>query len=117
MDVAVKRVYEPASGEVGTRILVDRLWPRGIAREKASWSHWLRDLAPSDALRRLYGHDPAKWEEFRARYAAELDAVPQAMAELAALARQGRVTLLYSSRERELNNAVALRELLLARAA
>lgn len=117
MEIAVKRVYLPADPGDGERVLVDRLWPRGIAKEKASWTHWLRDLAPSDALRKWYGHDPAKWPEFQSRYAAELEAQPGALADLAALARRGRITLLFSSREEQLNNAVALRDYLVAHAA
>jgi uncharacterized protein YeaO (DUF488 family) len=108
MRITVKRVYAPPSDADGLRILVDRLWPRGLTKDAARLDAWMRDLAPSNDLRRWYGHDPAKWAEFQARYAAELDALPDKVAELAALIHGKPATFLYSSTEERLNNAVAL---------
>lgn len=110
MNVVIKRVYEPPSPEDGRRILVDRLWPRGIA--KAKIDHWAKGTAPSNELRKWYQHDPAKWDEFKRRYFAELDAAPGAVQSLRDSVESGNVTFLYSSKELELNNAVALREYL-----
>lgn len=115
MSLRVKRVYEAASDDDGTRVLVDRLWPRGVRKEAARIDRWLKDIAPSDALRRWYGHDPAKWPEFQKRYGAELRLASGVVAELQALARRGRVTLLFSSRELRYNNAVALQAYLTRR--
>jgi uncharacterized protein YeaO (DUF488 family) len=108
----VKRVYEPPDAADGTRILVDRLWPRGLAKARARIDYWARTVAPSTKLRQWYGHVPAKWEEFRRRYFVELDANPAGLAELRQHLGQGTVTLLYSSVEERLNNAHALREYL-----
>ncbi len=108
----VKRVYDPPAAADGCRVLVDRLWPRGLSKERAALDHWLRDLAPSDALRQWYGHDAAKWQEFRHRYFAELREQEAALDELLNLCAAGTVTLLFGSRELELNNAVALRDYL-----
>lgn len=110
--VRIKRIYDAADPADGRRILVDRLWPRGVSREKALADDWLKDLAPSDELRRWFGHDPARWPEFQARYRAELSSQGQRLAELRALADRGPVTLLYAARDSEHNNAVVLRELL-----
>ena len=110
MPLRVKRVYEEAEAGDGLRVLVDRLWPRGLAKTKAGIDLWLRELSPSTELRKWYGHDPARWEEFKARYFGELDRHGRAIAELVDPARTGTVTLLYGSRERRLNNAVALKE-------
>jgi uncharacterized protein YeaO (DUF488 family) len=93
-------------------VLVDRLWPRGLTPQKASADLWLRELAPSARLRRWYGHDPRRWEEFRQRYRAELEHAPQALRTLRELRRRGRVTLLFAARSREQNNAVVLRDFL-----
>jgi uncharacterized protein YeaO (DUF488 family) len=109
--VRLKRAYDPAGPEDGTRILVDRLWPRGLSRDEAKVDHWLKDVAPSTELRRWFGHDPAKWTEFRRRYEAELAGNP-ALEELRALIRRDRhVTLLFGARDVEHNNAVVLRDL------
>ena len=106
----LKRIYAPPAKSDGFRILVDRLWPRGLSKQKAKVDHWLRDIAPSTALRRWYGHDPARWPEFRRRYAGELKAQPGALKELQALLKaHPTVTLLFSSKEEKLNNAVALK--------
>jgi uncharacterized protein YeaO (DUF488 family) len=108
---AVKRVYEPASASDGVRILVDRLWPRGIAKDKARIDLWLKELAPSHALRKRFHGKPEDWKEFRAAYAAELAAAPaEAIAELRRRLRAGPVTLLYAARDERHNNAVALKE-------
>jgi uncharacterized protein YeaO (DUF488 family) len=110
MPVSIKRVYDPPEASDGRRVLVDRLWPRGLAKAKARVDHWAKDLAPSAALRRWFGHDPAKWPEFRRRYRAELRAHADAVAELARGARRGRVTLLYAASDERHNNAVVLAE-------
>lgn len=112
MDVRIKRVYEEPSSEDGQRILVDRLWPRGISKERARLTLWARDIAPSTELRKWYGHDPKKWEEFKRRYFKELDANPKGVEELISYVRKGRVTLVYSSTEPKINNAAALKEYL-----
>lgn len=108
----VKRVYDTPEASDGRRILVDRLWPRGLSREKAAVDVWLKEVAPSNELRKWYEHDPEKWEEFRRRYFAELDANETAVAELRREVGKGSATLLFGSKEAELNNAVALREYL-----
>ena len=111
MRVLLKRAYAPPARSDGLRILVDRLWPRGVSRAEAGIDLWLKEVAPSTALRRWFGHDPGKWAEFRRRYRAELDASP-ALAELRTLARKGNVTLVYSARDELHNDAVVLKELL-----
>jgi len=111
--VKVKRIYEPRKKSDGTRILVDRLWPRGLSKKKAAINEWMKDVAPSDALRKWFGHDPAKWSEFRTRYRAELKRKPEQLKRLRALARGGSVTLVYSAHDEKHNNAVALRNVLL----
>jgi uncharacterized protein YeaO (DUF488 family) len=112
MTIRTKRIYDPAARSDGRRILVDRLWPRGVSKADAKVDFWARAIAPSDRLRTWYRHDPAKWPEFRTRYFAELDANPDGVAELRAQLGSGTVTLLFSSRETDLNNARALREYL-----
>lgn len=112
MPIRTKRIYEPPARGDGRRILVDRLWPRGLSKTAARIDYWAKDIAPSTRLRQWYGHDPAKWKEFRRRYFAELDANPQGLAELRRHLGRGTVTLLFSSREERLNNAMALREYL-----
>ncbi|MCR9093952.1 MAG: DUF488 family protein [bacterium] len=115
IELVTKRVYEPASDDDGKRILIDRLWPRGLSREKARIDYWAKDAAPSDALRKWYQHDPEKWERFRERYFAELDARPEAVDALRAELVPGRNSIVFGSRERDLNNARALVEYLEAR--
>jgi uncharacterized protein YeaO (DUF488 family) len=110
--VRLKRVYDPPDADDGIRILVDRLWPRGLSKEKARIDHWARELAPSDDLRRWYNHEPARWPEFQSRYAAELRAQPEAVAELRRRTLHGTVTFLFSSRETQKNNAAALKRLI-----
>ena len=112
IDLMIKRVYAPQSDADGFRVLIDRLWPRGLSKAKAAVDLWLRDIAPSTALRTWFNHDPARWIEFRRRYAAELDRIPSVVDQLLAQARQGRVTLLYSAQHETCNNAVALNEYL-----
>ncbi len=112
MSIRIKRVFEaPAKGD-GRRILVDRLWPRGISKEKGKIDLWIKDLAPSTDLRKWYSHDPEKWPEFKARYFAELDGNLDKVRELLTYLGRGTVTFLFSSKERHLNNAVALKEYL-----
>ena len=106
--ISVKRVYSPASAEDGQRFLVDRLWPRGIKKEDLKMQAWIKEAAPSDDLRHWYGHDPDKWCEFNKRYFDELDGNPEAWHPLLEAARKGNITLLFSSKELELNNAVSL---------
>ena len=103
-----KRVYEPPAPADGLRVLVDRLWPRGVKKDQAAIDLWLKDAAPSGELRRWFGHDPARWDEFRRRYFRELDANRAASAPL--FDHRGRVTLLFAARDAEHNNAVALAE-------
>lgn len=113
--IRVKRVYERATRDDGSRFLVDRLWPRGLKKESLQLEGWLKDVAPSDALRRWFGHDPKKWKEFHRRYFAQLDDNPNAWQRILEAARKGRVALLYSARDPEHNNAVALRDYLIAK--
>jgi uncharacterized protein YeaO (DUF488 family) len=105
----VKRAYEPASREDGARFLVERLWPRGVKKSQLRLDGWLKDVAPSTALRQWFAHDPAKWGQFQRRYVAELKERPNALSPLVEAARRGRVTLVFSSRDTRHNNAVALR--------
>ena len=115
MRIRTKRVYETPARSDGRRILIDRLWPRGVSKAAAKIDFWAKSVAPSNELRRWYGHEPAKWEEFRRRYFAELKANPAGMAELRAHLGRGTVTVVFGSKETRLNNATALREYLSAR--
>ncbi len=110
--IQTKRAYEHASKTDGARILVERLWPRGIKKEALSLDTWLKDVAPSTELRQWFQHDPAKWREFRKRYSRELEEHPEPWQQLLSRARRGRLTLVYSSHDEEHNNAVALKEFL-----
>ncbi|MEZ4377213.1 MAG: DUF488 domain-containing protein [Gemmatimonadales bacterium] len=110
--ISIKRAYEPPDISDGHRFLIDRLWPRGIPRTELRIEAWLRDLAPSNALRRAFGHEPAKWSEFRKAYLAELRAVPPGVQQLLEAARTGPVTLVYGARDERHNNAVVVREYL-----
>lgn len=112
MDLRAKRAYEPASDEDGHRVLIDRLWPRGLSRERARLDGWEKDLAPSGELRRWFGHDPDRFEEFRRRYLEELGHNRPLIAELRRRARNGTLTLVYSARDTEHNDAVVLTEVL-----
>lgn len=111
----VKRAYDEPAHDDGVRILVDRLWPRGLPKAKASIDLWLKDLAPSTTLRRWFNHQPTKWAEFRLRYARELDAKDRAIAALRGAARRGRITLLFGARSTEHNHAIALQAYLARR--
>ncbi|HTG80791.1 MAG TPA: DUF488 domain-containing protein [Geobacteraceae bacterium] len=110
--VGIKRIYEPPVPEDGKRILVDRLWPRGLSKDDARLDEWLKEVAPSDELRRWFGHDPAKWEEFRRRYRQELKTQGEILERLRNEARKGTVTLLFAAKDEERNNAVVLKEML-----
>jgi uncharacterized protein YeaO (DUF488 family) len=106
--IRISRVYDPPSPEDGTRVLVDRLWPRGMSKEKAKIDVWLRDISPSPELRTWFGHQPERWEGFLERYRAELEAHPEAVDRLLKIASEGPVTLVYSARDPEHNQAVAI---------
>lgn len=112
-EIRIKRVYEPPEDHDGFRVLVDRLWPRGLTKEQVRADLWLRDVAPSTALRKWFAHDPSKWDEFKRRYFAELAQKPDSVQVLLEKAAQGPVTLLYSAHDPEHNQAVALKEYLL----
>ncbi len=112
MKIQTKRAYDPPAAEDGERYLVDRLWPRGLQREALHLDGWLKEIAPSDALRKWFAHDPVRWEEFRRRYDQELDANIENWQPLLEIARHGVVTLVYSAKDREHNQAVALKEYL-----
>lgn len=110
MKLHLKRVYEPPAEDDGLRVLVDRLWPRGMKKEKAAVDIWLKDIAPSPALRKWFGHDPKKWTEFRHRYRTELSERKEVVEELRERGGKGRVTLLYGARDEVHNQAVVLKE-------
>ena len=112
MRLMTKRIYDPPAKSDGRRILIDRLWPRGLTKAAARIDHWVREIAPSNELRRWYAHDHAKWPEFRKRYFAELDANPDGVSALKAALGKGPATFLFSSKEERLNNATALVEYL-----
>lgn len=111
--ITVRRVYEGPSRSDGYRVLVDRVWPRGVSKDAAAVDAWLKSVAPSTELRKWFDHDPARWGEFRRRYFAELDEGPEGLDDLLERARTGTVTLVYSARDTEHNQAVALREWLM----
>jgi uncharacterized protein YeaO (DUF488 family) len=115
--IQIKRVYDAPTQADGRRILVDRLWPRGLTKEKAKIEYWAKDISPSNELRKWYGHEPGKWEEFKKRYFAELGENKVAVDELLELMGKGPVTFVYSSTERTINNAEALKIYLEAKAA
>lgn len=106
--IKLKRAYEEAAPSDGTRYLVDRIWPRGVKKDSLQIAGWLKDVAPSDALRRWFSHDPAKWTEFQRKYFAELDSNTDSWEPILSAARKGTVTLVYSAHDAEHNNAVAL---------
>lgn len=114
-NVRLKRAYEPPAADDGARILIDRLWPRGVKKEDAAIDEWLKEIAPSTELRKWFGHDPERWPEFRRRYQSELRRHPDGFERLRALARRGRITLVYAAHDEAHNDAVVLRDLLLAR--
>jgi uncharacterized protein YeaO (DUF488 family) len=112
MPVRTKRVYEDAVPSDGYRVLIDRIWPRGVTRDAARLDEWARDLAPSTELRRFFDHDPARFEEFRRRYVEELEPQARKVNELRSLAQKGTVTIVFAARDREHSNAAVLAELL-----
>jgi uncharacterized protein YeaO (DUF488 family) len=113
--IQLKRAYEKAEKADGERFLVDRLWPRGVTKATLAIAAWLKEASPSNELRKWYGHEPAKWNEFRKHYFADLEKTPEAWQPLVDAARKGTITLVYSSQELERNNAVALREFLMGK--
>lgn len=113
--ITLKRVYDPVSPADGTRFLVERLWPRGMSKQRLQLSAWLKEVGPSTELRQWFNHDPLKWPQFRTRYFRELDARPESWAPILTAARRGPVALVYSSHDREHNNAIALKEYLQAK--
>jgi uncharacterized protein YeaO (DUF488 family) len=114
MSVIIKRVYDSANESDGERVLVDRLWPRGVSKEKARIDLWAKDIAPSDELRRWFSHDPSRWDEFRERYIAEVSTKEneQILSDLTARAVEGTLTLVYAARDTAHNNAVVLKEII-----
>ena len=112
IDVRLKRAYEPAASSDGYRVLIDRLWPRGVRRDAARLDEWARELAPSGELRRWFDHDPARFAEFRRRYTAELGGQEEKLRELRRRARAGRLTLVYAAHDEEHNDAVVLAQIL-----
>ena len=115
MSVRIKRVYDEPAADDGERILVDRLWPRGISKEKAAFDEWMKEVAPTSELRKWFDHRPERWDEFKERYRAELQGNP-AVEALRARVAAGRVTLLYGSRNREFNHAAVLADFLAEKA-
>ncbi len=111
----LRRAYDPPTRNDGYRVLVDRIWPRGVSRDDAAIDHWAREMAPSDDLRRWFNHDPGRWDEFQRRYRAELEAHDDALDTLVDRVGQGRVTLVYGARDQRHNNAVVLRDVIEAR--
>jgi len=112
-DIRLKRAYEPPAATDGTRVLIDRLWPRGVKKQTAEIDHWLKDIAPSTELRRWFGHDVRLWEEFQRRYRAEVKHHAEQFEKLLRLTREGTVTLVFGARDEEHNDAVVLKQILL----
>lgn len=112
MHIIIKRVYEKPSKEDGKRILIDRLWPRGLTKEKAQIALWLKDIAPSTTLRKWFGHDPTKWIEFKKRYIAEIRKNTSVLAQLEEQLKKGKASLVYAAKDEEHNDAVVLKEYL-----
>ena len=110
--IQTKRVYEPPAPEDGARLLVDRLWPRGVKKEKLQLTGWLKEVAPGASLCQWFHHDPARWKEFQRQYVAELKANPKAWQPILQAARDGKVTLLFAAKDAEHNNAIALKAFL-----
>lgn len=115
--VKLKRAYEPVSDDDGKRILVDRLWPRGVSKANAALGQWMKEIAPTTDLRKWFGHDPQRWEEFCHRYREELHRNAELLSHLRSLAREGTVTLVYSAHDEVHNDAVVLRDVILGRPA
>ena len=114
-NVKLKRAYESPAATDGTRILIDRLWPRGISKQKAALDQWMKEIAPSTKLRKWFGHDPDRWDEFRLRYATEVHDNAALLEQLRSFARRGPITLVYSAHDELHNDAVVLRDLVLGR--
>ena len=114
-NVKLKRAYELPAADDGTRVLVDRLWPRGVSKEHAALDQWMKDISPSTELRKWFGHDPARWEEFCRRYTEELHQNAERLSQLRSLTREGPVTLVYSAHDEVHNDAIVLQDLLLGR--
>jgi uncharacterized protein YeaO (DUF488 family) len=112
-NVKLKRAYDPPAANDGTRILIDRLWPRGVTKKRAAIDQWMKDIAPSTELRKWFRHDPARWDKFRRRYAKEVHQHADLLDQLRSLARQGPITLVYSAHDEKHNDAVELRDLIL----
>lgn len=112
MTIRLKRAYEEPEPEDGFRVLVDRLWPRGVGKEEIALDRWMKEIAPSDDLRRWYDHDPERWEEFRERYETEIDGMDEEVAFLNEKSEEGTLTLVYAAKDRDHNNAVVLRDYL-----
>ncbi len=108
----IKRIYDQPSASDGTRVLVDRLWPRGLTKEKARLDDWMKEIAPSDELRKWFGHDEEKWQEFKRRYKSELETKTDLIQKLKSASKKGTVTLLFSAKDEENNNAAVLKEVL-----
>ena len=115
-NIRLKRAYDSAGSDDGTRILIDRLWPRGVRKADAAIDLWAKDIAPSTALRKWFGHDPARWHEFRRRYSDEIHRNRDRLRELRSLALKGRITLVFSAHDEAHNDAVVLRKILLGQA-
>lgn len=111
--VRLKRPYEPPAASDGTRVLIDRLWPRGVRKDAAALDLWLKGIGPSTELRKWFGHEPSRWAEFRRRYADEIAQKPQLLAQLRDIARQGVLTMVYSAHDEQHNDALVLQELIL----
>lgn len=114
-DVKLKRTYEPPEATDGVRVLVDRLWPRGVSKEHAALDHWMKEIAPSTELRKWFGHEPARWKEFVRRYDAELHGNAELLSQLRSLVRKGPITLVYSAHDEVHNDAIVLRNVVLGR--
>ncbi len=112
MNVRIKRIYEKVSRDDGARVLVDRLWPRGVSKERAKLDAWLKDIAPTSELRKWFDHDPPKWAVFKRKYKAELQANAEAVEELKRIGKKRKITLLYGARDSEHNEAVVIRDLI-----
>ena len=112
MEIQIKRAYEKPSKQDGKRILIDRLWPRGITKVDAKIDIWLKDIAPSSELRKWFGHDPKRWDEFKSRYLKEIKNNKEVLSELNKIVEIGKTTLIYSAKDEEHNNAVVLKDLL-----
>lgn len=114
-NVKLRRVYEPPSRSDGKRVLIDRLWPRGVKKSEVKIDEWMKDIAPSTGLRKWFGHEPARWPEFQDRYAAEVRQHPELLNDLRRLAREGPLTLVFAARDEAHNDAIVLRDLILGR--